>query len=131
MLILFSAGNSGLDSDEDGVIDVDSLGAPGTAKNCLTVGASENDRPHGSQPPPGIDRNWNELRDRNGVLRFPQLGPAGHVSDNPDGMAAFSLSRPHRRRPHQARRDRPGDQHPVAAVVGDSRHLDAPARAPP
>jgi PGF-pre-PGF domain-containing protein len=44
MLILFSAGNEGIDSDSDGVIDSDSIGSPATAKNCLTVGASENER---------------------------------------------------------------------------------------
>ncbi len=45
MLILFSAGNSGIDwYPEDGKVDGDSIGAPATAKNCLTVGASENYR---------------------------------------------------------------------------------------
>ncbi len=45
MLITFSAGNSGTDSStSDGLIDSDSMGAPGTAKNCVTVGASENYR---------------------------------------------------------------------------------------
>ncbi len=49
MLVLFSAGNSGLDvAPIDGIIDGDSIGAPGTAKNCLTVGAAESDRPSGS-----------------------------------------------------------------------------------
>ncbi len=59
MVITFSAGNSGVDGRRrnwlgncsntgkpiDGVIDDDSIGAPGTAKNCITVGASENYRP--------------------------------------------------------------------------------------
>jgi hypothetical protein len=57
MVITFSAGNSGVDGKRytgsclttgepiDGVIDRDSIGAPGTAKNCITVGASENYRP--------------------------------------------------------------------------------------
>lgn len=44
MLITFSAGNEGVDANSDGVIDNDSMGAPATAKNVLTVGASENDR---------------------------------------------------------------------------------------
>jgi len=47
MLLVFAAGNDGFDSD-NGVIDNDSIGAPGTAKNVLTVGAAENDRPAGS-----------------------------------------------------------------------------------
>ncbi|QHI67935.1 S8 family serine peptidase [Tichowtungia aerotolerans] len=48
MLIVFSAGNAGEDANGDGVIDWQSLGVPGTAKNCLTVGAAESDRPAGS-----------------------------------------------------------------------------------
>jgi len=44
MLVSFSAGNEGIDANSDGAIDNDSTGAPATAKNVLTVGASENDR---------------------------------------------------------------------------------------
>ncbi len=47
MLILFSAGNSGIDAGGRGIIDPTSIGAPGTAKNVLTVGASESKRPSG------------------------------------------------------------------------------------
>jgi hypothetical protein len=45
MLITFSAGNEGIDANANGVIDNDSIGSPATAKNVLTVGASENQRP--------------------------------------------------------------------------------------
>jgi subtilase family serine protease len=44
LTVTFSAGNSGTDSDGDGLVDEMSINAPGTAKNVLTVGASENDR---------------------------------------------------------------------------------------
>jgi serine protease AprX len=88
MLILFSAGNEGMDVDADGVIDADSIGSPGTAKNCLTVGASENNRPRGSSPPPGFDRLWSD------VSKWAQLTAAGHMSDNVEGMAAFSSRGP-------------------------------------
>ena len=44
MVITFSAGNEGTDANSNGVIDNDSIGAPGTAKNVITVGASENAR---------------------------------------------------------------------------------------
>lgn len=94
MLILFSAGNAGLDLNTDTIIDQDSIGAPGTAKNCLTVGASENNRPSGSTPTPGIDANWNVLGPAGGPPTWPALGPAGHVSDNVEGMAAFSSRGP-------------------------------------
>lgn len=93
MLILFSAGNDGVDEDTDGVIDEDSVSSPGTAKNCLTVGASENTRPSGSTPPPGRDARWDQLK-KDGVLRWPHLTSAGHISDNADGMAAFSSRGP-------------------------------------
>ena len=87
ILILFSAGNEGVDDDRDGLIDPDSIGSPGTAKNCLTVGASENNRPAMSDPPPGNDANWADLR-------WPRLGAAGHVSDDVNGLAAFSSRGP-------------------------------------
>jgi len=48
MLLVFAAGNDGIDDNDDGVIDRDSIGAPATAKNLLTVGAAENDRAPGS-----------------------------------------------------------------------------------
>lgn len=88
MLVLFAAGNDGEDADADGLVDADSMGSPGTAKNCLTVGATENDRPRGSDPAPGLDRNWSDWSN------YPKLGEAGHVSDDADGMAAFSSRGP-------------------------------------
>lgn len=45
MVITFSAGNEGADANNDGVVDNDSTGAPGTSKNVITIGASENARP--------------------------------------------------------------------------------------
>jgi serine protease AprX len=88
MLILFSAGNDGKDVNGNGVVDPDSIGTPATAKNCLTVGASENDRPRGSVPPPGRDINWSQ------TAKFPRLTGAGHVSDDVNGMACFSSRGP-------------------------------------
>jgi serine protease AprX len=43
-LIWFAAGNDGTDSGGVGRIDLGSVSVPGTAKNCITVGASQNDR---------------------------------------------------------------------------------------
>lgn len=79
MLILFSAGNDGVDTDLNNIIDAGSVGAPGTAKNCLTVGASENNRP-------AILQTY-----------FPGLGPiidADQIANNTSGMAAFSSRGP-------------------------------------
>ena len=83
-LILFAAGNAGEDLDADGVVDPYSIGSPATAKNCLTIGASEGDRPSGA----GYDFNWS-------AFGFP-ADPinSDHVSDNVDGMAAFSSRGP-------------------------------------
>jgi hypothetical protein len=44
MAITFSAGNEGIDANADGQVDNDSIGAPATAKNVITIGASENNR---------------------------------------------------------------------------------------
>lgn len=44
MTITFSAGNDGIDANNNGVVDNDSTGSPATAKNVITVGASENER---------------------------------------------------------------------------------------
>jgi serine protease AprX len=49
MTVTFSAGNEGADANSDGKVDNDSIGSPATAKNVITVGASENDR-GGSYP---------------------------------------------------------------------------------
>ena len=47
LLVLVAAGNDGSDTNPSGSgIDPMSVTSPGTAKNCLTVGASENDRPN-------------------------------------------------------------------------------------
>ena len=79
MLILFSAGNAGVDIDGNSVVDNRSTGSPGTAKNCLTVGASENDRP----------MIPNTYSSRYGLRINDDL-----VSDNPNGIAAFSSRGP-------------------------------------
>ncbi|HXJ93672.1 MAG TPA: S8 family serine peptidase [Terriglobia bacterium] len=43
--IVVAAGNDGTDKDGDGKINPMSVTSPGTAKNCITVGACENRRP--------------------------------------------------------------------------------------
>ncbi|MGB9939198.1 S8 family serine peptidase [Methanosarcina sp.] len=91
-VILFAAGNEGKDSGSNGVIDPDSLSVQATAKNCITVGASENFRPRGSVPAPGADVHYGTGR---WLADFP-VPPirTDHVSNNPDGMAAFSSRGP-------------------------------------
>lgn len=79
MLILFSAGNNGVDADSNGVIDPDSVGQPGTAKNVLTVGASENDRA-------SIAATWG--------ASYGEPIASDKRADDPDGLAAFSSRGP-------------------------------------
>jgi hypothetical protein len=91
MLILFSAGNSGTDADGNGVVDPDSIGQPGTAKNVVTVGASENLRATGGFNPGGDCTSW-------GDCWFSDFSAAPLAddtpSDNANGMAAFSSRGP-------------------------------------
>lgn len=96
MTILFAAGNSGTDSlpaerliPGDGVVDLDSLNVPGTAKNVITIGASESYRPPGSG---GMSSATWFLVGFLNFLRPPIVGDL--VSDNPQGMAAFSSRGP-------------------------------------
>ncbi|MGZ3726543.1 MAG: S8 family serine peptidase [Pseudobdellovibrio sp.] len=97
MLILFAAGNSGVDKDKDGRIDPNSIGTPGTAKNALTVGASENLLMTG-----GIQKKIGELKsspedwpvapitesrlsdDINGIAMFSSRGPTADGRTKPD-----------------------------------------------
>ena len=101
MLILFAAGNAGVDSDKDGVIDADSIGSPATAKNCLTVGASENVR--GDHFGSGKYSNWGfawsanypvspiyedyMATDSYGIAAFSSRGPTNDGRIKPDVVA--------------------------------------------
>jgi len=86
LLICFSAGNEGTDANASGVVDAGSVGSPGTAKNCLTVGASESHRPAHSKP---YGQPW--------PSDFPVEPLASDAwADNPQGMAAFSSRGPTR-----------------------------------
>ncbi len=94
MSILFAAGNSGVDNDSNGVVDLGSLGSPASAKNGITVGASENNR-----PPNGGSCGASGTGYANctyGVFNGFPADPlnSDYVSNNPNGMAAFSSRGP-------------------------------------
>jgi hypothetical protein len=113
MVVTFSAGNNGLDCwyfsypcqgpgscSPDGVIDTDSIGTPGTAKNCITVGASEDYRPDyqfgfGEIPPEAetciSDPTWYLLW---GCPYSAEPVASDLVANNANGMAAFSSRGP-------------------------------------
>lgn len=100
IVICFSAGNDGVDINGNGVIDNGSVGAPGTAKNCITVGATENNRPEQSKP-------YN-------ILSHFSIEPIASDgwSNNPEGMAAFSS-----RGPTQNERIKPDVVAPGTAIL--------------
>src|SRR5204862_6105940 len=84
MVILFAAGNTGRDPDHDGIIDRASLGAQSAAKNCITVGATENLRPN-------FPGQWGSMW----PSRYPAAPlKADPVANNIEGMAAFSSRGP-------------------------------------
>ncbi|MGE5086884.1 MAG: S8 family serine peptidase [Bacillota bacterium] len=88
MLILFAAGNSGVDHDKDGRIDAGSLATPATAKNCLTVGASKNFTKTG-----GIQVPISKLRAAKDDWSAEPIY-SSYLSDRDDGLAMFSSRGP-------------------------------------
>ncbi|MBN1371976.1 MAG: S8 family serine peptidase [Anaerolineaceae bacterium] len=47
MTVVVSAGNDGVDVNDDGYVDLNSITSPATAKNVITIGASDNERASG------------------------------------------------------------------------------------
>lgn len=83
-VICFAAGNDGTDRDGDGRVNLRSVSGETGAKNVITVGASEGDRPE-------ISHTYDELR----PLSFPAPPIHGNrMADNPAGLAAFSSRGP-------------------------------------
>jgi subtilisin family serine protease len=87
MLILFAAGNSGIDRDKDGRVDGNSIGSPATAKNVLTVGASKNYVLNG-----GLQVKLSQTRLKDNWPTEPLA--SSRMSENAQGMAAFSSRGP-------------------------------------
>jgi serine protease AprX len=97
MCIVFSAGNDGSDADGDGAINLGSVTSPGTAKNCITVGASENVRrgfdgeeygswwPQDYPVPPFKDAPMAD--DAGHVVAFSSRGPTQDGRMKPDVVA--------------------------------------------
>ena len=97
-VICFSAGNEGVDANANGVIDSQSISPPGTAKNCITIGATENNRPnfiatYGQgfgypADPVASDRMAN---DPDGMVAFSSRGPTTDGRIKPDVVAPGSF----------------------------------------
>ncbi|KFZ07914.1 hypothetical protein V502_09672 [Pseudogymnoascus sp. VKM F-4520 (FW-2644)] len=90
MLICFAAGNDGVDGDENGVTDLGQIGSQAAAKNCITVGASENFRPNLT-----LEYGNRGFVSQSGGLKF-GADPIAFdtMANNSDGMAAFSSRGP-------------------------------------
>jgi subtilisin family serine protease len=83
MSLIFAAGNGGQDVFPPfGVIDPDAISSPGTAKNVITVGATESQRKTDV-----LWARWTYI-----YYVYPLINDL--ISDNPNGMAAFSSRGP-------------------------------------
>jgi subtilase family serine protease/subtilisin family serine protease len=101
--ITISAGNSGVDANRDGIVDGGSINSPATAKNVITVGASEGDRGTNYDCDAGANGNCAALGGQNDVFTY-GVGFGSAFSVNPlkddlsagnaNQMAAFSSRGP-------------------------------------
>ncbi|KAL9100487.1 MAG: hypothetical protein Q9163_004142 [Psora crenata] len=82
MVICFAAGNDGMDADRNGVVDARQIGSQAAAKNSITVGAGENDRPD-------ISTVYGDFQ---GFVVNPLN--RDRIANNSEGMAAFSSRGP-------------------------------------
>jgi subtilisin family serine protease len=91
-VVVIAAGNAGTDQDGDGVIDLHSVGSPGTARNCITVGASENDRPGFAY----VEGNFKIHTYGQGWPNDFPVAPVNgdRLANNAAGLAAFSSRGP-------------------------------------
>lgn len=113
MLVVFAAGNNGADLNKDGRIDEMSLGSPGTAKNCLTVGASKNLIADG-----GIQAQISKLNEGRTLWAAEPLA-SSKMSDNDRGLAPFSS-----RGPTKDGRLKPDVVAPGTNILGVKSHQD-------
>ena len=99
MVICFAAGNAGADANGDGQIDAQSVSPPGTAKNCITVGATENNRPtknltYGQGWPTSFPSDPIAsdpvAKDVEGIVAFSSRGPTKDKRFKPDVVAPGS-----------------------------------------
>jgi hypothetical protein len=118
MLVVFAAGNEGQAAERlnsaQGIVDWLSIGAPGTAKNVLTVGASSGDRTSGGL----ADRTWGDVW----PSAFPDpVVSTLNISGNDQEMAGFSS-----RGPSDDRRIKPDIVAPGTDILS-ARSSKAPA----
>ncbi|MFZ4396150.1 MAG: S8 family serine peptidase [Kiritimatiellia bacterium] len=94
-LAVFASGNAGEDANRNGVVDLGSVGTPASAKNALSVGAAENDRPAGSGG--ATSYTWGTAWPSSyptAPITGDYLSYSASVSPYRQGMAAFSSRGP-------------------------------------
>lgn len=107
-VICFAAGNEGSDSLGTGQVRTQSITSPGTAKNCITVGATESDRP-------GFFETYGDISDN-----FSDPIASERMADDPESVAAISS-----RGPTKDKRIKPDVVAPGTFILSArSRHLD-------
>lgn len=104
MTLLFSSGNSGVDANGNGQVDLGSVGSPASAKNVITVGASENDRRAHWGCDPGLSYTGCAAQGGQNTIftygsSWPDSFPVNPLRDDPSAgnaeqMAAFSSRGP-------------------------------------
>jgi subtilase family serine protease len=103
LAVTISAGNSGIDANADGVVDDGSLMSPATAKNVISVGASEGDRRADYACDAGVPNSCAARGGQNDVFTYGEAFgssfPANPLRDDPSAgqaeqMAAFSSRGP-------------------------------------
>ncbi len=87
MAVFVSAGNDGTDADSNGYVDENSISSPASAKNTITVGASENERASGGYS----GYNWGD----GWPSDYPANPTSGdRISSDREHLAAFSSRGP-------------------------------------
>ena len=96
LVICFAAGNDGSDGNANGVVDAGSVGSQSAAKNCVTVGASESNRPkfepsYGTYWPSDFPsdpiESDRQANDPDGMVAFSSRGPTKEKRFKPDVVA--------------------------------------------
>jgi subtilisin family serine protease len=96
LVIVFAAGNDGADTNDDGIADRGSIGSQSAAKNCITVGACESERPaflhtYGEYWPADFAaeplHSDKQADDADGMVAFSSRGPTKEQRIKPDVVA--------------------------------------------
>ena len=96
VVICFAAGNDGTDANANGLVDAGSVGSQSAAKNCITVGASESNRPdfmpdYGTYWPSDFPadpiKSDRQADDADGMVAFSSRGPTKEKRFKPDVVA--------------------------------------------